>query len=387
MLPFRVPRHHKPVIHPVTDRVVATACGCPVDLSLDPAPELLATMLVGRIHAASRGGRRMLDRAATSPPPPFDPECAAVLEGLPAQEPLTAESIPRLRQAIWEDLIRLKDDDLTRGGKYSMYERLVVGPAGAPRVPLLICRPFATTSATPCLYSTHGGGMVAGNNREGLVEVMMLAEQVGAAVISVEYRLAPETPHPGPVEDCYAGLVWTSMHVDELNISVRTASSWLAAIPRRWAGRRTCPACSRPRAPMLLGQLLMSPMLDDRNDTRSAYQMTHLPKIWNRDANEFSWTALLGAATGGPDVSPYAAPARASDFACLPPAFLDVGSADAFRDEGITYASSIWRAGGAAELHVWPGGFHGSEVIASLAAISQAAVNARLDWLGRLLAE
>ena len=131
--------------------------------------------------------------------------------------------------------------------------------------------------------------------------------------------------------------------------------------------------------------MLLCPMLDDRNETPSSHQMAGLG-IWDRGANEVGWTALLGAARGGPDVSPYAAPARATDLSGLPPAFIDVGSAETFRDEDVAYASRIWQAGGDAELHVWPGGFHGFAGMVPDAAISKAAMAAQLAWLRRLLA-
>ena len=137
--------------------------------------------------------------------------------------------------------------------------------------------------------------------------------------------------------------------------------------------------------PRLRGQLLLCPMLDDRNDTPSSHQMAGLG-IWDRGANEVGWTALLGDARGGPDVSPYAAPARATDLSGLPPAFIDVGSAETFRDEDVAYATRIWQAGGDAELHVWPGGFHGFTGMVPDAALSKAAVAAQLTWLRRLLA-
>ena len=108
--------------------------------------------------------------------------------------------------------------------------------------------------------------------------------------------------------------------------------------------------------------------------------------VWDRAANDVGWTALLGDARGGPDVSPYAAPARAADLSGLPPAFIDVGSAETFRDEDVAYATRIWQAGGAAELHVWPGGFHGFAGAVPSAALSRAAVAAQRDWLRRLLA-
>ena len=138
------------------------------------------------------------------------------------------------------------------------------------------------------------------------------------------------------------------------------------------------------RGPALAGALLMCPMLDDRNDSPSVHQMAD-PPMWNRQANEVGWSALLGDARGGPDVSPYAAPARAEDLSGLPPTFIDVGSADSFRSEDVQYAERIWQAGGVAELHVWPGGYHGSDGIAPRTALSKAAVAARANWLARLV--
>jgi acetyl esterase/lipase len=137
--------------------------------------------------------------------------------------------------------------------------------------------------------------------------------------------------------------------------------------------------------PALAGQLLICPMLDDRNNTPSARQMAGLG-VWDQSANNTGWTALLGDARGGPDVSPYAAPARATDLSGLPPAFVDVGSAETFRDEDVAYATRIWQAGGSAELHVWPGGFHAFFGMVPGASVSKAAIAAQRDWLRRLLA-
>jgi acetyl esterase/lipase len=176
--------------------------------------------------------------------------------------------------------------------------------------------------------------------------------------------------------------VWTAAHAGDLGIDQDriviaggSAGGGLAAAVALMARDRGGPA--------LAGQMLMCPMLDDRNDTPSAVQMAGLG-VWDRAANHTGWTALLGEARGGPDVSPYAAPARATDLSGLPPAFIDVGSAETFRDEDVTYASRIWQAGGAAELHVWPGGFHGFAMM-SQAAISQDAMAAQVSWLRRLL--
>jgi acetyl esterase/lipase len=320
--------------------------------------------------------------AEVGPPPPFDPECAAVLEQFDAfSTPLTADLIPVLRQNPLTP--RPTDEDLRRGGAFTVDERSVPGPEGAPDVRLLVCRPTAATGPTAAVYFTHGGGMIVGDSRSGVLGIVEHAEELGMAVVSVDYRLAPETPHPGPVEDCYAGLVWTAAHADELGIDPArlvvaggSAGGGLAAALALMARDRGGPA--------LAGQLLMCPMLDDRNDTASAHQMAGRG-IWDRTANDTGWTALLGDARGGPDVSPYAAPGRAADLAGLPPAFIDVGSAETFRDEDVAYATRIWAAGGVAELHVWPGGFHGFDGFAPAARISHEARAARLRWLRRLL--
>jgi acetyl esterase/lipase len=230
----------------------------------------------------------------------------------------------------------------------------------------------------------HGGGMVGGSRRTAMHLALDLAAAQGMALVSVEYRVAPEHPDPAPVEDCYAGLMWTAEHADKVDIDPDrivvaggSAGGGLAAGVALLARDRGGPA--------LHGQLLMCPMLDDRNDTVSALQMEGVA-VWDRIANQTGWQALLGERQGGPDVSPYAAPARATDLSGLPPALIDVGSAETFRDEAVTYASRIWQAGGSAELHVWPGGFHGYEVLAPEAAVSQATNRARHDWLQRLLA-
>ncbi|WP_119731376.1 alpha/beta hydrolase [Thermomonospora amylolytica] len=317
------------------------------------------------------------------PPPPFDPELAAVLEILSAQvNPwLTADEIPATREALAG--MAVPREEVERDGALEVEERSVPGPQGAPDIGLLICRPAGASGALPAIYHTHGGGMILGNNRFGLDEMLDWAQEFGCAVVSVEYRLAPEHPHPAPVEDCYAGLVWTAEHAAELGIDPErivvagsSAGGGLAAALALMARDRGGPA--------LLGQVLLSPMLDDRNDTVSSHQMAGLG-IWDRTANDTGWTALLGDARGGPEVSPYAAPARAEDLSGLPPAFIDVGSAETFRDEDVTYATRIWQAGGRAELHVWPGGFHGFDQMAPHTALSQEARAARLRWLGRLL--
>ncbi|TXS43272.1 alpha/beta hydrolase [Streptomyces sp. uw30] len=321
----------------------------------------------------------------TQAPPPFDPELAAALELIKdvISPGLTMDDIAEVRQGAGIQM--LADLDLTLDGYFEVEDRAVPGPEGAPEISLLICRPAAPadTGPRPVIYHVHGGGMIIGTNRVGVDAPLAWAKELDAVVVSVEYRLAPEHPHPAPIEDVYAGLEWTAGHAAEFGGDPRRVvvagasaggglSAALALLARDRGG------------PELIGQMLMCPMLDDRNDSPSVHQMAGLG-VWDRTANETGWTALLGARRGGPDVSAYAAPARAEDLSGLPPAFLDVGSAETFRDEVVDYASRIWQAGGVAELHVWPGGFHGFDGFAPQAVVSQACRAAHLAWLRRLL--
>ncbi|MGW2913372.1 alpha/beta hydrolase [Streptomyces asoensis] len=323
----------------------------------------------------------------TSVPPPFDPELGAALAliGEMIQPGLAPEDIEAVRQG--PGIALLGDLDLTLDGAFAVEDRTVPGPPGAPAVSLLICRPTAPAPdrPRPVVYHVHGGGMVLGNNRVGVDVVLAWARELDMVVVSVEYRLAPEHPYPAPVDDVYAGLLWTAEHAAELGadperivLAGASAGGGLTAALALLLRDREGP---RP-----LGQILMCPMLDDRNDTPSGHQMAGLG-VWDRTANETGWTALLGERRGGPDVPPYAAPARAEDLSGLPPAFLDVGSAETFRDEVVAYASRIWQSGGVAELHVWPGGFHGFDGFAPQATLSRSARSAQLTWLRRLLAE
>jgi acetyl esterase/lipase len=317
-------------------------------------------------------------------PPPFDAELAAplhqVLAALPM--PLTPELIPDRRRRSLTG--RLSDEEIRRGGAFEIEERKVPGPAGAPAITLLICRPTAATGPLPVIYHTHGGGMVAGSHRSTeLVGELNRAQELQLAVVAVEYRLAPEHPDPAPVEDCYAGLCWLAAHArdlgfdpDRIVLSGNSAGGALSAGLSLLTRDRSGP---RP-----LGQLLQFPMLDDRCDTFSAGQMDRTG-LWDGSSNQAGWTALLGEQRGTQDVSCYAAPARAKDLSDLPPAFIEVGSVEALRDEGISYALRIWQAGGQAELHVWSGAFHSFDEWVPEAVVSRAAHDARVAWLRRVL--
>lgn len=313
------------------------------------------------------------------PPVPFDPELSAFLELIPDMFRSNDNSDDRAQRI--SEVLDTRDEELLAGG-FTVEHHTATAPDGAD-VPLILVRPADAVGPLPVLYTIHGGGMVMGTYRQGLGALAKgHARESGCAIVSVEYRLAPAHPHPVPVEDCYAGLVWTAEHGADLGLDTErvivfggSAGGGLAAA--------VALMCRDRRGPHLIGQMLMCPMLDDRNDTPSAHQMRGLG-IWDQEANHAGWTALLGDRRGRTDVSPYAAPARATDLSGLPPAFIEVGSAETFRDEDVAYATAIWQAGGSAELHVWPGGFHGFSM-AEHTAIAQDASIPSGRWLRRIL--
>jgi acetyl esterase/lipase len=321
--------------------------------------------------------------------PPFDPELSAAMAALPAEllRPMRAEDIPARRELLAQTS-PADDDALRRDGAVELEEGQIPGPAGARDLSVLILRPArgqrgrgGQERALPGVYHTHGGGMVMGTSRTGADELALWVDEVGVVAVSVEYRLAPEHPHPAPVEDCYAGLVWTGEHCDELGIDPSrliiaggSAGGGLAAGTALMARDRG--------GPVLSHQMLMCPMLDDRGITQSSQELDG-EGVWDRTSNVTGWTALLGDARGGPGVSPYAAPARAQDLTGLPATFIDVGSVETFRDEDIEYAARLSQAGISVEFHLWPGGFHGFDGMAPQTALAQAARATRLGYLRR----
>ena len=235
----------------------------------------------------------------------------------------------------------------------------------------------------PGIYFAHGGGMVTGDRFNGMDRYLDWVELFDAVAVTVEYRRAPEHPDPAPLNDCYAGLIWTAARAAELGFDpARLIAVGLSAGGCLVAGSTLL---ARDRGgPSLAAQMLLCPMLDDRNDTISSHQI-HGVGVWDRSSNAAGWSALLGDRRGTDRVSAYSAPARATDLSGLPPTYIDCGSAEVFRDEAVAYAGAIWAAGGAAELHVWAGGFHGFDGIAPDTAISRAARDSRVEFLRRVL--
>jgi acetyl esterase/lipase len=306
-----------------------------------------------------------------------DPALRPMLEAWPTVM-LDADSLVALRDMERRvPLPPVEPNDVARE------ERTVPGPAGAPEIGLLIYTP-AGDGPFPCIYHIHGGGYVGGGAAPLEFLHRPLAQELGCVIVSVEYRLAPETSFPGNIEDCYAGLAWTFANAADLNVDTsrigvmgESAGGGLAA---------SLALLARDRGAYKLAfQCLTYPMIDDRTCT-SADPHPHTGEfIWTPYNNRFGWTSLLGAAPGGADVSPYAAAARATDLAGLPPTFISTGALDLFLEEDIEYARRLLRAGVPTELHVYPGAFHGFDML-PLAPIADAARADRVAALKRAMA-
>jgi acetyl esterase/lipase len=284
-----------------------------------------------------------------------------------APEEMTAEKLPAIRERL-NELFSLARTEMPENKNVIQEDHFVPGPAGSPDVRVRVYRPAHQRAGLACLYWIHGGGMVLGDVEMDDFICDAFVERVGCVVVSVDYRVAPEDPHPAPVEDCYAGLCWTAEAADELGIDPDRIAVGGASAGGGLAAGTVLLARDRGN-PRVAFQLLIYPMLDDRDATASAREFTGIA-CWSREHNRAGWRALLGDLAGSADVDPYAAPARADDLSNLPSALIQVGELEVFRDESITYASRLLESGVSVELHVYPGAFHGWDRGAPTADIS-----------------
>ena len=314
--------------------------------------------------------------------PPFDVELESALNAVPAYfTTLEPDSIAEFRAATARPS---SIDDIIAGRPVEVTDHTLTGHGGGEILVTVLRRSGHVGAAGPGVYLIHGGGMVGGSRWTVAPMLVEWVLEYGAVAAAVEFRLAPEFPDPVPVEDCYAGLEWFVGRADVFGFDPRRVLIGGQSAGGGLSAGTTLLARDRGR-PMPAAMLLMWPMLDDRNETVSAQQIDGVG-IWDRTSNETGWTALLGERRGTADVSIYAAPARATDLSGLPPAYIEAGSAEVFRDEAVALANGIWEAGGSAELHIWAGGFHGFQTIVPTAAVSQTAVQTRESWVRRVLA-
>lgn len=289
-----------------------------------------------------------------------DPQILPMVEQAPAVV-LDAEHLAESRAAM-AALAETLPQPAPLAADLKTYEEGVPGLDGAPDVRLIITAPKANGSGRPGILHIHGGGYIMGSADMTAQIDAAYAGAFGAVCVSVDYRLAPETPHPGPVNDCYAALKW--LHRNALALGVDPDS---IAVTGESAGGGLAAALvllARDRAEVPVAfQHLIYPMLDDRTATRDDPSPYIGQFIWTQDNNRFGWHSLIGGEPGGEGVSPYAAPARAEDLSGLPPTFIACGALDLFVDENLEYARRLILAGVSTELHIYPGGPHAFNLV------------------------
>ncbi|WP_288480332.1 alpha/beta hydrolase [uncultured Deinococcus sp.] len=310
-----------------------------------------------------------------------DPECRPVLSAAAAQmleNPWPAD--PAGRRKIGDALLAAQTATAPEGVIWD--DLRVPGLSGEPDVPVRLYRPASAPHPGPGVLFIHGGGMWAGSIAHEHVQAATLSAALGAVVVSVGYRLAPEAPYPAAVHDCFGTLVWMAGHAGDLGfdpsrlaVTGGSAGGGLALAVALLARDRGGPA--------LRYVMAQYPMIDDRSETASALEFDDLGVVWDRRKNVEAWNWYLA----GQAADLYAAPARAStaQLAGLPPTFLDVGELDPFRDEDIAFATRLMQAGVPTELHVYPGAFHGSEHMVPDAELSVRIHQTRLAALRRAL--
>ncbi len=254
-------------------------------------------------------------------------------------------------------------------------DRTVAVPGGPP-LTVRLYRPTEVSGPRPALLFPHWGGFVTGDLDTARTAATRIADQVGAVVVSPDYRLAPEHPFPAGLDDCWAALEWTVEHAGELGVDTdRIGVGGFSC----GGGLATAVALrSRDRqGPPLRFLYLLFPQLDDRLETLSARSFVDTPML-DRPSLVISWKHYLA----GAEPSAYAAPARAEDLSGLPPAFVGVCEYDPLRDEGIVFAHRLIQAGVKTEVVHYPGTFHASIGFAH-AAVSQRMVTDQLGALRR----
>jgi acetyl esterase/lipase len=306
----------------------------------------------------------------------LDPEVRALLEVLDFP-PILPETLVQARASRQMNLA-----DIELSNKVLRRNEFVPGRSGDPDVMLRIHTPVDATGLLPCMVWIHGGGLVIGTANGDDLRFDRWCVRHQMVAVSIEYRLAPETPFPGPINDCYAGLQWVAAHADELGvdpsrIGIAGASAGgglaasLALMARDLGG------------PAIRSQLLIYPMIDDRIQTESS--SWNVP-IWSPASNLFGWTSYLGDRRGSADVSPYAAASRATDLRGLPPTLIVVGTLDGFVDEDLDYAKRLNHAGVPIDLHLYAGAPHGFDGLLPSSAIAKRCAADTHAWIAKVYA-
>jgi acetyl esterase/lipase len=305
----------------------------------------------------------------------LDPVSREPLEGLLAVMPGGFNSISDIAQrraVVSSMLVEPELDD-----RLTMEERHIPGPAGEQLI--RIYRPKNLGSKAPALVNIHGGGMIMGSIMGDAANAQKLSAEGGVVVISVDYRKAPEHPYPAGPEDCYSAAQWVFDNASELDIDPENIGIYGGSAGGGLA--LAVALMARDRGTMRFKYMMpIYPMIDDRNELPSTHEVTEVG-IWDRAGNIEAWSWYLG----GKEADGYAAPARMQDLTGLPPAYIDVGEMDMFRDEDAHFALRLLQSGVPCEFRIYPGAYHASEVFAPEAELSKRIWAGRIEALKRFV--
>ena len=317
----------------------------------------------------------------------------------PPDRDLLAAVDPSLRPGLNWLVRRMSRRELTRRRVRSRrwLERLVEGFAtraipvqrvaradGSPDVRIwLVDHRTQRTSPTPAVLHLHGGGYIGSSAAFMFPTLRRLSAELDCLVVSVDYRLAPETPFPGSLEDNVAALAWLQANAQALGVDPARIAVMGESAGGGHAAALAIAARDRGALPLAM-QVLIYPMLDDRTAS------VHPPSspavgafIWTPSSNVLGWTCLLGAPAGGASVPPGSVPARVDDLRGLPPAWIGVGTLDLFHDEDVAYARRLRAAGVQTTLEVIEGAYHGFDILVKDAAPSRAFTDSWMSALKR----
>lgn len=305
------------------------------------------------------------------------PELLPALEAWPPLD-ITAETLATFRSRGFGDV-------QSPPGAPSAVERRIPGPQPGSTVRVLIIDPAPGSSNRPALLHLHGGGYVVGTPEISVPGNQRYAMECGCVVVSVDYRLAPETAFPGALEDNHAALRWLHDNAQSLGVDPKRIGVGGESAGGGHAAALAIAARDRGQVPIAF-QFLVYPMLDDRTGSSRKVSPFIGEYIWTAVSNQFGWSSLLGCAAGSQTVPEGAVPARAKHLGGLPPTFIGVGALDLFIEEDLTYASRLIAAGVPVEVHVAAGAYHGFDGLAPETAPARDFSATLLAALKRLIA-
>ncbi len=246
---------------------------------------------------------------------------------------------------------------------------ITVKKAKAGRVPLLILSPKGGAKNSPGVLWIHGGGYVLGMKEMVYMgRAEDLVKKFGAVVISPGYRLAFQKPYPAAINDCYGALLYLKDHAEDLGVR----SDQIMVGGGSAGGGLTAALCILTRdlgEVNIAYQMPLYPMLDNL-DTDSSRD--NHGRIWNTRRNHLGWKMYLRGKAKD-EVDPYAAAARGTNYAGLPPAYTFVGNGEPFYSETLKYVEDLKAAGVPAEADVYPSDMHAFDMLTPEKEISRQA--------------